>query len=88
MADTTDKPIRDDVAPKITFEDGDSYYAWFREASGWVGAIRYHDDTVDERVIVQFANDDGLVIAGYDDNGPQDNVRTVLYNQIDTFTVA
>lgn len=83
-----DKPVREDVAPKITFEDGDSYFAWFREGKGWVVAIKYHDGLTDEKVIIQDVNDDGLLIRDYDDDDPIDRMRTVLYNQIDTLTVA
>jgi len=87
---TVDKPVRHDLAPKITFENAESYFAWFREGSGWVGSITYHDGSIDVHpIIVVDVNDDGLVIADYySDGGTHGETRKVLYNQINTFTVA
>jgi hypothetical protein len=85
-----DKP----QAPSITFADSGSFYAFFREAEGWVVSLSYWQSREmwapehPANVYVIRVDDDGLTVCKCEDGVPyKEQTWKVGYNDIRTFLV-
>lgn len=80
-------------APSITFEHSDSYYAWFREAEGWVVDVKLREGITKtiptDGVFVTKVDDDGLTVCEYENGFAHKEETSVFinYDEIDILVI-